>query len=81
MMPKSKVAILTSASSALEPRMFHREAQSLRQAGYEVTVVAPLDENGSLLDTGGKNNCHCWREWLQLGERASGNWAAQAGES
>ncbi len=53
-MPKSKVVMLTSASSALEPRMFHREAQSLRQMGYEVAVVAPLDEDGFLLDTGGE---------------------------
>jgi len=53
-MPKYNICMLTSVRSALEPRMFHRESRSLKQAGYEVTVVAPLTKDGFLFDMVGE---------------------------
>lgn len=53
-MHKSRVCMLASAHSALDARMFYRESRSLRQAGYQVTVVAPLNNDGFLLGTGGE---------------------------
>jgi len=35
-----KVCILSSVHSALDNRVFYREAQSLRNAGYDVTLIA-----------------------------------------
>lgn len=53
-MPQAKICMLSSTSSALDDRMFHREARSLRQAGYRVTLIVPLSHDGFLLDMGGK---------------------------
>lgn len=36
-----KVCILTSAHPPLDGRIFYKEAQSLKQAGYEVVVIGP----------------------------------------
>ena len=37
-----RVAILTTVHSALDGRIFHKQAVSLAQAGYDVTLFAPL---------------------------------------
>ena len=39
----TKVCILSSVHDALDNRVFYREAQSLRRAGYEVTLIAVHD--------------------------------------
>jgi glycosyltransferase involved in cell wall biosynthesis len=41
----SKVCILTSAHKALDDRIFHRQAKSLAQAGYEVTLIGRHDKD------------------------------------
>jgi len=40
-----RICILSSVHQALDNRIFYREAQSLRQAGYEVTLIAVNDRN------------------------------------
>jgi len=52
-MPKAKVCILTTGHCALDGRIFYKEARSLQQAGYEVTLLAPLNDEGFLFDMGG----------------------------
>ena len=37
----ARVCILSSVHTALDNRIFYREALSLRRAGYEVTLIAP----------------------------------------
>ncbi len=51
-MPKAKVCILTTGHCALDGRIFYKEARSLQQAGYEVTLLAPLNDEGFLFDAG-----------------------------
>jgi glycosyltransferase involved in cell wall biosynthesis len=41
---RAKVCILTSVHLPFDGRVFHREAQSLVQAGYEVVLIAPHDK-------------------------------------
>lgn len=43
-----RVAILSSVHSALDNRVFYREARSLAQAGYDVTVVAAHERDETL---------------------------------
>jgi glycosyltransferase involved in cell wall biosynthesis len=40
-----KVCILTTAHSPFDERIFHKEAQSLAKAGYEVVIVAPYEKS------------------------------------
>jgi len=39
----ARVCVLTSVHSPFDGRIFHRECQALRRAGYDVTVVAPAE--------------------------------------
>lgn len=50
----NKVSIITTDHSALDDRIFYKEARSLHRAGYDVTLIAPLDQDGFLTDMGGK---------------------------
>lgn len=40
-----KICILTSAHAAFDTRIFHKEAKTLSQAGYKVTLIAQHDKN------------------------------------
>lgn len=40
-----KVCILTTAHSPYDERIFHKEAKSLAEAGYEVVIVAPYEKS------------------------------------
>lgn len=54
-MPRAKVCMLTSDHPALDGRIFYKEARSLQQAGYEVTLLTPLNDEGFLFDLGRNN--------------------------
>lgn len=49
-----KICILTTHHSALDDRIYYKEARSLQKAGFEVTLISPLNEDGFLTDMGGK---------------------------
>ena len=49
---EKKVCILTTDHSALDDRIFYKEAKSLNKAGYEITLIAPLNQDGFLTDMG-----------------------------
>lgn len=50
-----KVCMVTTGHSAFDDRIFYKEAVSLRQSGCGVTILAPLNEEGSLFDMGGNS--------------------------
>ena len=50
---KTKVCMITTGHSALDDRIFYKEALSLRRAGFEVVLIAPLNADGFLTDMGG----------------------------
>ncbi|MCH8290365.1 glycosyltransferase family 4 protein [Candidatus Poribacteria bacterium] len=50
----NKVCILTTGHPALDDRIFYKEAQSLHNAGFQVTLIAPLNSDGYLTDMGRK---------------------------
>ena len=52
-MSRCKVCVLTINHSALDDRIFYKEGISLRKAGYNVTLVAPLSDEGFLFDMSG----------------------------
>jgi glycosyltransferase involved in cell wall biosynthesis len=49
----AKVCMITTNHSAQDDRIFYKESKSLEQAGYEVTLLAPLNSEGFLIDMGG----------------------------
>ena len=51
-MPKAKVCMLCHDHPALDARVFYKEARSLQTAGYDVTLLAPLNDEGFLFDMG-----------------------------
>jgi glycosyltransferase involved in cell wall biosynthesis len=53
--PKTKVGMLTTGHSALDDRIFYKESMSLQRAGYEVTLLAPVNDEGFLVDMGSNN--------------------------
>ncbi len=80
--PRGKVCILTSVHIPFDGRIFHRQAKSLVQAGYDVVLIAPHDaaetvdgvrmvplpESGNRLE---RMTLGLWRLWrLAVKERA-----------
>lgn len=45
-----KVCMLTSGHSHMDNRVFYKEAQTLKENGYEVSLVVPLNQEGYFLD-------------------------------
>ena len=58
-----KVCVLTSVHLPFDIRIFHKEAQSLVQADYNVTLLAKLAKDELLIAVkklGLKNENYCW---------------------
>jgi glycosyltransferase involved in cell wall biosynthesis len=47
---KAKVCILAARHPVLDDRVFYKEAKTLHKAGYEVSEIVPLNEDGFLID-------------------------------
>jgi len=45
MLSKNKIVIMTSSHAALDVRIFHKQAHSLAEAGYNITVIGQHDKN------------------------------------
>ena len=49
---KIKACMLIAGHSALDDRIFYKEAITLNKAGYEVSEIVPLDKDGYITDMG-----------------------------
>ena len=47
-----KICILTSAHSPYDARIFYKEAVTLKKAGYEIVIIAPVQKSMNSLRTG-----------------------------
>lgn len=52
-MAKAQVCMLTTEHSAMDVRIFYKEARSLAKAGYQVSILSPM-RNGSVVGMGAK---------------------------
>ena len=71
----AKVCILSSVHFALDNRIFYREARSLQQAGYDVTLIAVhgQDESKDSIQIVALPSVPRWQRpwfWLALARRA-----------
>lgn len=48
-----KVCIVCATHNALDGRVFFKQALTLNKAGYEVTLICPISEDGYFCDNGG----------------------------
>jgi glycosyltransferase involved in cell wall biosynthesis len=51
--------MVTSGHSYLDNRIFYKEAKSLKNAGYEVSIIAPMNNEGYLLDSSNQPYFKC----------------------
>lgn len=51
-MTEKRVCMLAVGHSALDDRIFYKEARSLQKAGFDVSLIAPLSKDGFLTDMG-----------------------------
>jgi len=51
--------MLTSGHSYLDNRIFYKEANTLRRVGYEVSIIAPMNDEGFLLNSSNQPYHQC----------------------
>lgn len=57
-----RVCMLTSGHSYFDNRIFYKEANTLKKNGNDVTIIAPMNEKGYLLDSSSRPYFHCGNE-------------------